>query len=73
MDGFLVALLVGMSGGLANLLVDILALWNYDWSRGIPSYRDFYEAPIRHLHTPVFYILVSYVVWIFLAAFVYGL
>ncbi len=32
MDGFLVALLVGLSGGLVNLLVDILALWNYDWS-----------------------------------------
>ena len=38
-DGFLVAFLVGLSGGLANLLVDIPALWNYDWSNGLPSYR----------------------------------
>ena len=36
-DGFLVAFLVGLSGSLANLLVDIPALWNYDWSRGVPG------------------------------------
>jgi len=36
-DGFLVAFLVGLSGGLANLLIDIPALWNYDWSNGLPS------------------------------------
>ncbi len=73
MDGFLVAFLVGLSGGLANLLIDIPALWNYDWSNGIPSYRDLLRAPHRHLHTPVFCLLVSSIVWIFLAALVHGL
>lgn len=42
MDVFLVAFLVGLFGGLANLLVDIPALWNYDWSSGFPSYSDLY-------------------------------
>jgi len=32
-DGFLVAFLVGLSGGLANLLVDIPALWTNDCER----------------------------------------
>ena len=73
MDGFLVAFLVGLFGGLANLLVDNPALWNVDWSHGIPSYRDLYESPHRHLHTPVFCLLVSSVVWILLAALVHGL
>ena len=54
MDGFLVALLVGLFGGLANLLVDIPALWNHDWSRGFPGYRNLLETKHRHLHTPVF-------------------
>jgi len=72
LDGFLVAFLVGLSGGLANLLVDIPALWNYDWSNGLPSYNDLLWAPHRHLHTPVFCLLVSSIVWIFLAALVHG-
>ena len=73
MDGFLVAFLVGLSCGLANLLVDIPALWNYDLSNGLPSYRDLERTPHRHLHTPVFCLLVSSIVWIFLAALVHGL
>ena len=48
MDGFLVALLVGRFGGLANLLIDI---------------------PAR---ARVFCLLVSCVVWVFLAALVHG-
>ena len=71
-DGFLVAFLVGLSGGLANLLVDIPALWNYDWSHGIPIYRDLNETPHGRLHTPVFCLLVSSIVWVFLAALVHG-
>ena len=72
MDGFLVAFLVGLFGGLANLLVDVPALWNYYWSRGFPGHRDLYETKHRHLHTPVFCLLVSCVVWVFLAALVNG-
>ena len=72
MDGFLVAFLVGLFGGLANLLVDVPALWNHDWSRGFPGYRDLYWAQHRHLHTPVFCLLVSCVVWVFLVALVHG-
>ncbi len=67
------AFLVGFCGGLANLLVDVPALWNVDWSLGFPSYRDLAESPHRHLHTPVFCFLVSCVVWVFLAALVHGL
>ncbi len=72
LDGFLVAFLVGLSGGLANLLVDIPALWLYDWSNGLLGYSDRLWTPHRHLHTPVFCLLVSSVIWIFLAALVYG-
>ncbi len=72
MDGLLVAFLVGLSGGLANLLIDIPALWNYDWSNWIPSYNDLVLAQHRHLHTPVFCLLVSSIVWVFLAALVHG-
>jgi len=72
-DGFLVAFLVGVAGGLANLLVDVPALWCYDWSRGFPSYRDLADSPHRYLHTPVFCFLVSCVVWVFLVTLVYGL
>ena len=72
MDGFLVAFLVGLFGGVANLLVDIPALWNIDWSHGFPSYRDLLRTPHRYLHTPVFCLLVSCVVWVFLAALVHG-
>jgi len=72
-DGFLVAFLVGLFGDLTNLLVDISALWNYDWSNGLHSYRDFLWTPHRYLHTPVFCLLVSSVVCVFLAALVHGL
>ena len=71
-DGFLVAFIVGLSIGLANLLIDIPAPWNYNWSNGFPSYRDFAGTQHRHLHTPVFCLLVSSVIWIFLATFVHG-
>ena len=71
-DGFLVAFLVRLSGGLANLLVYIPALWNVDWSHGVPGYRDLLWIPHRHLRTPFFCLLVSSVVWILLAALVHG-
>ncbi len=73
MDGFLVAFFVGLFGGLANLLVDVPALWNYDFRRGVPSYGDLARSPHRHLHTPFFCFIVSSVIWVFLVAFVYGL
>ena len=72
MDGLLDTLLVGLFGGLANLLVDIPALWNYDWSQGIPGYQDLIRSPHRYLHTPLFTLLVSYVVWLGLSALVHG-
>lgn len=72
MDGFLVAFFVGIAGGLANLLVDIPALWNVDWSRGVPSYPDLKRAPHRHFHTPLFCFIVSCVIWVVLVAFIYG-
>ncbi len=72
MDGRLDTLLVGLFGGLANLFVDIPALWNYDWSQGIPGYQDLVRSPHRYLNTPLFTLLVSYVVWIGLTAFVHG-
>jgi hypothetical protein len=37
---------VGLFGGLANLLVDVPALWNHDWSRGVPSYHDLLKLGI---------------------------
>jgi len=45
-DGFLVAFLVGLSGGLANLLVDIPALWNYDWNCSFPATVTFLKLHI---------------------------
>ncbi len=72
MHAFLVALLVGFFGGLANLLVDIPALWNYDWSQGIPGYQELLRSPHRYLHTPLFTLLISYFVWLFLSALVHG-
>ena len=35
LDGFLVAFHVGLFGDLANLLVDIPALWNIDLSKHV--------------------------------------
>lgn len=72
MDGFLDTLLVGLFGGLANLLVDIPALWNHDWSRGIPSYIQLIQSPHRYLHTPLFCLGISYLAWILLTTLVHG-
>ncbi len=73
MNEFLVAFFVGLFGGLANLLVDVPALWNYVWSRGVPSYGDLVETPHRHLHTPLFCFIVSSVIWVVFISLVYGL
>ena len=64
---------MGLCGGLANLLVDVPALWNVDWSHGVPSYRDLERSPHRYLHTPFFCFIVSSVIWVVLAALVHGL
>ena len=73
MNGFMVALLIGVFGGMANLLVDIPSIWNYQWVNGIPNYKDLMEAPHRHLHTPIFCLLVSSILWICFITFIYGL
>ena len=73
MNAFLVALLIGFFGGLANLLVDIPALWNYDWNNGIPSYKDLVASPHRYHHDPLFCLFISFVVWIIFITSYYGL
>ena len=73
MNALMAALLVGFFSGLANLFIDIPALWNYNWDNGTPSYKDLVKSPHRHLHTPLFCLLVSSIVWICFIAFAYGL
>ena len=73
MNGFLVALLVWGLGGLANLLIDVPSLWNYDWSNGPPSYQDLVASPHRYLHNPLFCLLISSAVWLCLVTLTYGL
>jgi len=72
-NAFTLALLVGFFGGLANLLVDIPALWNYDWNNGIPSYADLVASLHRYHHDPVFCLFISFVVWVCFITFAYGL
>jgi len=72
LNGLLDTLLVGLFGGLANLLVDIPALWNYDWSQGIPGYQELIRSPHRYLHTPLFTLLISYFAWLGLSALIHG-
>lgn len=57
--GFLVAFLAGLLGGVVNVLVDIPALWNYDWSLGFPTYEALVHSPHRYLNTPAFCLAVS--------------
>lgn len=57
--GSLVALLVGILGGFVNVLIDIPALWNYNWSLGFPTYGGLILSPHRYLHTPAFSLVVS--------------
>jgi len=57
--GFLVALLAGLLGGVVNVLIDIPALWNYDWSLGFPTYEALVHSPHRYLNTPAFCLVVS--------------
>ena len=73
MNALLVALLVGVFGGVANLLVDIPALWNHDWNNGTPNYTDLMAAPHRHLHTPLFCLFISSIIWICFITSFYGL
>ncbi len=73
MNGLMVAFLIGFFGGVANLLVDIPALWHYNWNNGTPNYKDLMAAPHRYLHTPIFCLLVSLIVWIGFITLVYGL
>jgi hypothetical protein len=73
MDGFMVALCVGIFGGLVNLLIDIPAAWHYDWSTGPPSYQDLINTRHRHLHTPSFCILITLPLWLGFVALTNGL
>lgn len=60
---YLGPLLVGLVGGLANVLIDTPALWNYNWSNGFPTYRGLIDSPHRYLHTPFFCLLISICIW----------
>jgi len=72
MDGLMVALLVGLFGGVVNLLVDLPAFWNYDWTNGPPSYRDLVDSPHRYLHTPGFCLLITVPLWVGFVTYING-
>jgi len=72
-NALVVALLIGFFGGMVNVLVDIPALWNYNWDNGIPSYKDLVTCLHRYHHDPLFCLLVSFIVWIGFITFAYGL
>ena len=73
MNALMVALLIGFFGGVANLLIDIPALWNYNWNNGIPSYTDLVASLHRYHHDPLFCLLISSIVWFCLITSYYGL